>query len=51
MVQGQVFLEGVEVALFLFNFFKAYHFCIQKLLYPLENCIMHLKKNYIFLPL
>ena len=28
MVQGQVFLKGEGLALFLFNFFKVYHFCI-----------------------
>ena len=39
MVQGQAFVEGWRgLALFLFNFFKVYHFCIQKLFYPLENC-------------
>ena len=36
-------------ALFLFNFFKVYHFCIQKLFYSLQNCVMYLKKNYFFL--
>ena len=47
MVQGHVFLyggvEGGGQALFLFNFFKAkvYH-----LLYPLQNCAMHLKKKF-----
>ena len=45
MVQAQVFLKGEGLALFLFNFFKVYHFQIQKLLYPLENCVMHLKKK------
>ena len=34
--------------LFLFNFFRVYHFHIYKLLYPLQNCVMHLKKNYFF---
>ena len=48
VVQGQVFLKGEGLALFLFNFFKVYHFCIQKLLYPLQNCVMHVKENYFF---
>ena len=34
MVQGQVFLKGEGLTLFLFNLFKVYHFYIQKLLYP-----------------
>ena len=33
MVQGQVFLKGGGLAFFLFNFFKVYHFYIEKLLY------------------
>ena len=44
MVQGQLFLKGVPWeggALFLFNFYKDYHFHIQELLYPLQNCVMH----------
>ena len=45
MVQGQVFIKGGRLALFLFNFFKVYHFYIWKLLYPLQNCVMHLKKK------
>ena len=42
MVQGQVFLNrGADTfPLFLFNFFKVYHFYIHKLLYPLQNCVM-----------
>ena len=53
MVQGKIFLKfgGRELTLFLFNFFKVYHSCIEKLLYPLQNCVMHLKKNYFFVPL
>ena len=47
MVQGQVFLKGGQ-DFFLFNFFKVCHFYIKKLLYPLQNCIMHLKKKKIF---
>ena len=39
---------GVELALFLFNFFKVYNFYIWKLLYPLQKCVMHLKKNFFF---
>ena len=42
--------RGGGVALFLLNFLKLYHFYVQKLLYPLQNCVMHLKKNYFFLP-
>ena len=38
------------LALFLFNFFKVYHFHISRLLCPLPNCVIHLKKNYFFLP-
>ena len=52
MMQGQVFLkgEGERVALFLFIFFvKVYHFYIHKLLYPLQNCVMHLKEKKNFL--
>ena len=30
MVQEQVFLKGAGVTLFLFNFFKVYHFYIRK---------------------
>ena len=46
MVQGQVFLivEG-GVVLFLFDFFKVNHSYIYKLLFPLQNCVMHLKKK------
>ena len=56
MIQGQVFLKGGGegggggLALFLLNFFKVYCFYIYKLLYPLQNCVMHLKKNNFFLP-
>ena len=50
MVQGQVFLKEVGLALFLLNVFKVYYFYIQKLLYPLQNCVMHFKKNYFFMP-
>ena len=46
MVQGQVFLKGEGVTPFLFNFFKVYHFCILKLLYPLQNCVHYAKKLY-----
>ena len=48
MVQGHVFLkERGELALFLFNFFKVYHFYIYKLLYPLQNFVMYSKKQKI----
>ena len=48
MVQGQVFLTGGRggLALFVFNFFKVYHFYMYKLLYALQSCIMHLKKKF-----
>ena len=36
------------LALFVFNFFKVYDFYIQKLPSSLQNCVMHLKKIYIF---
>ena len=53
MVQGQVFLKkegggGGGMALFVFNFFKVYQFYMQKLLYPLENCVMYLRKKVFF---
>ena len=47
MVQEQVFLKG-GLTLFLFNFFKVYLFCIRKLLYPLQNYVTHLEKNFFF---
>ena len=46
MVQEHVFLKGKRLALFLFNLFKVYHFYMQKLLYPLQNCVMHLKNFF-----
>ena len=50
MVQGQVLLKGRgDLTFFLFNFFKVYRFYTEKFLCPLENCVMHLKKNYFFL--
>ena len=48
MVQVQIFLKKGELTLFLFHFFKVYYFYIQKLLYPLQNCVMHLKKKSFF---
>ena len=33
---------------FLFTFFKIYHFYIQKLLYPLQYCVIYLKKIIFF---
>ena len=51
MVQGQAFLKGGRgrgLALFLLNFFKVYHFYIYKLLYPLQNCVMHFNKIAFF---
>ena len=62
-MQGQLFFKGEGgwegwgkgeggrgggLALSLFNFFKVYHFYIYKLLYSLQNCVMHLKKNNFF---
>ena len=41
-------LKRGRLTLFLFNFFKVYYVYIYKLLYPLQNCVMHLKKNYFF---
>ena len=43
MVQG----EGV-LALFLFNFFKVFHFYIYKLLYPLQNVLCIQRKTIFF---
>ena len=48
MVQGQVYLKKGGMALLLFIFFKVYHFYIYKLLYYLQNCVIHLKKNHFF---
>ena len=48
MVQGQVFLKGGLAHSKIPTFSKIYHFDIQKLLYPLQNSIMHLKKNNFF---
>ena len=49
MVQGQLFLKGFGwLTLFLFHFFKVYHFYISKLFYPLQKCVMHLKKYTFF---
>ena len=45
MAHGQFFLKGRGLALFLFKFFKVYHFLIQKLLYHFQNWVMHLKKK------
>ena len=52
MVQGQVLLKGGgrELALFLFNFFQGLSFLHLKIIYPLQNCIMYLKKKCFFLP-
>ena len=35
-----------EAGTFPIKFFEAYHFYIQKLLYHLQNCVMHLKKLF-----
>ena len=45
MVQGQVIVKEGGLAFSQFNFFKVYHFYILKLLYSLQNCVIHLKKN------
>ena len=42
--------QGGGLALLLLNFFKVYHFYIKKVFYSLENCVIHFKKNYFFLP-
>ena len=42
---GAGLLKRGGLTLVLFNFFKVYHFYIEKLLYPLQNCAMHLKKK------
>ena len=42
--------KGKQLKPFLFNFFKVYHLSIKKLVYPLQNCALHLKKNDICLP-
>ena len=51
MVQGQVFLKGRDGG----GGGGGWHFCylivsrfISELLYPLQKCVMHLKKNYFF---
>ena len=46
---GKGLLKRRGLTPFLFIFFKVYHFYICKLLYPLQNCVLHLKKNYFFL--
>ena len=48
MVQGQVLLKmggggGGGGGLFFFFFFRVWIFC-----FPLQNCVMHLKKKKIF---
>ena len=49
MVQGQVFLkERGGLSLFLFNFFKVYHFYIQKLFDSLQNCVNTFEKKLYF---
>ena len=45
MVEGQVFLKKGGLALLQFDFFKVYHLHIQKLLYSLQNYVIHLKKK------
>ena len=42
--------RGVGLALFLLNFLKVHLFYIQKVVYPSQNCVMHLKKDYCFVP-
>ena len=39
---------GGRLALFLFIFFKDYHVYIYKLLYALQNCVMHWRKIIFF---
>ena len=50
MLQGQVFWKEGGWNFSYLIFFRLYHFYIYKLLYPLQNCVVHLKKNYFFLP-
>ena len=47
MAQGQVFLKG-GASTFPIKFFQIYHFYIQKLLYPLQNCAMHFEEKKFF---
>ena len=47
MVQGQVFLKR-GAGTFPIKFFKTYHFYIQKLLCPLQNCVMHFEEKKFF---
>ena len=49
MVQGQVFLKG-GAGTFPINLFQGLSFLHSQIIYPLQNCVMHLKKNYFFLP-
>ena len=52
MVQGQVVLKGGPgggADTFPILFFQVLSFYISKLLYPLQNCVMHLKKKIFFL--
>ena len=47
MVQVQVFLKGVLAFIY---FFQGLSFLHLEITLPLQNCVMHLKKNYFFLP-
>ena len=49
MAQRQGFLKEGGLALFLSNFFRVYHFYIQKLFLTFQNCAMLMKKDF-FLP-
>ena len=49
MVQGQVFLGGGwHFSYLIFSSFIILSFSNLELLYPLQNCVMHLKKKYFF---
>ena len=49
MVQGQVFLKGGLALFLLYLIFSRFiNFTFRN--YPLQNSVMHLKKNYFFLP-
>ena len=42
------YIFNIDFALFVFNFFKFYFLHLE---ITLQNCVIHLKKNYFFLPL
>ena len=52
MVQGQVFLKVGEEEGWHFSYliFQDLSFLHLEITLPLQNCVMHLKKKYFFLP-